>query len=320
MSSDYGDLNDDKVILFDDSPHLTRRNRSTESPIRRYIRSIGMRLETRMNSPGQQQQKPNNRATRQRKNGFIGNLTKVEIEKAAKLSIEHRSHSTELDDANAPAREANVLPEDVKLLPRIPSVECCCFANRKEEEQIERVGEEEDLIADKSTTALSKVQPRVNNPKNVRIDLSLTTTTTVDGILNDSNNDDVGNSAFSAAVECNESKMSNNIEEAKTDNSSSAMRRSYRKIISSKLEKSKSSSFSSEQDTATAAALREQIENEGEPEQKQSIQAPSSTSRHQSKQSEIGSETKKLEHERSEIPILARHQHQAQMDKFKVLN
>lgn len=349
--SSAGDLNDDKVILFDNSSHRTRRTGSiseVESSIRRYIRSIDAKLESRMNSKkaSQHRTSSNNRTVlaargRAQKMGFIGDLTKVKIEKAAKKSssIEQcsssSSHSVELDDATATFPTRNGLPEDVKLLPKIPSVEC--YANRKEEEQIERVDEEEDLIADKSTRAraLSKAQPRGNKPENARIDLSLPT---VDSILNDLRTQ-YGNSSSSAptAAECNESKMSEKSDDRadKFDRSSgtSAMRSSYRNIISSKLEKYKSSPSYREPEEA-ASVREEQIENErSEPHQKQSIHAPSSTKisspRHQSdlaasflRNSEIGSETM-LRHELcSEIPILtsSSHQQHRQMDKFKVLN
>lgn len=353
LSSDdrRGDLNDDKVILFDNSSHRTRRTGSiseVESSIRRYIRSIDAKLESRMNSKKASQHRTslNNRTMlaargRAQKMGFIGDLTKVKIEKAAKKSssIEQcssssSSHSVELDDATATFPTRNGLPEDVKLLPKIPSVEC--HANREEEEQIERVDEEEDLIADKSTRAraLSKAQPSENKPENARIDLSLPT---VDSILNDLRTE-YGNSSSSApTAECNESKMSEKSDDSadKFDitGGTSAMRSSYRNIISSKLEKYKSSPSYRESEEA-ASVREEQIENErSEPDQKQSIHAPSSTKisspRHQSdlaasfsRNSEIGSETM-LRHELcSEIPILtsSSHQQHRQMDKFKVLN
>lgn len=112
LSSDgRGDASDDKVILFDGSSNRTRRSgkfSGVESPIRQYIRSIEMKLETRMNSKKAPRQ-ANNRTMlaadkgRAHKAGFIGDFAKVEIEKAAKLNNEQcsSSHSAELDDATA---------------------------------------------------------------------------------------------------------------------------------------------------------------------------------------------------------------------------
>lgn len=310
LSRRIGESSNDKVILFDHLPHLTRHN-SSHSPIREHIRSIEARLAARTMSKNSKApvQQMNNEMSRKHHTKFIGKMTKVENEKRA-----NSSHTIELDDASEEifmdfhSKDRNsISPEDVKLLPKIPKVGC--FANKGK--QIERVEGEKDLIADKSstmTTTFSKAHPRENNPKNARIDLSLPN---INDILNELKIDGNRQTPASSAGECNETKMSVDSRKIlpKSDNSLSGMRRSYRKIISSKLEKYKSASSEDVQ-----KRLEEQIENESESDQKQSILSPSSTSCHRSsdlvRNSEIGSEP---EQER-------KLKNQQQMEKFKVLN
>lgn len=263
------------MILFDESSIRKKSNINIESPIRQQIRAVEEKLKNRLLNKNFQR-KP----------------MKVNDEKRARFmdtSMNSEHHQETNNDRGCKSKNtrfpiANISPEVVKLLPRIPMFDC----KLKNHAQLKEIAEFSMSHSD-----------RKKNSKSVYVDPSLPN---VDDILNDlkiKQNYENPRNAMSVTKSNVETKENN----GEIAESLSEIRRSYRAVISNKLERNK-------EDPKV-----ERLED-----QKQSISTPSSTSTNSSydsddeRNSENGSENE-LKVEFNGIPIS-----QKQMKKFRVLN
>lgn len=228
--------NDDKTLLFDDSP-FRKKNVAIVSPIRQHIRQIDEKLKTRLCQSSAKKSKShtsivannnNHNAKRYQRMKFMGIPVPQAPHPSVKISqVELKSFvgkvSSILSHTKLPSDAVDESPEDVKLNPKIPEFDYT--TNHKRE--LSKAGK---------FVPFSKAQPRGTNPRNLRVDKSLpwiqdeldaTKAKFEPGCEN--RKSFAGGSSFTDL----ESHVQS---ERKTDEDSSAMKRTYHEIIAEKLQ------------------------------------------------------------------------------------
>lgn len=286
------DPNDDKIILFDESSvGQKKRNINIESPIRQHIEKVEKKLKNRFLN-----KKIHRNVNDEKRTRFMN----------TSMSLENHQKPDNVNECKSnDARFSTIVisPEDMKLLPRIPNFDC-------EQKHKKTMDSKSKGIAN-----FSKTHSVVSNLNNVRVDPTLPN---VADILEDMKIDcknllNIDSLTNYSPPHFNETK---DFGEKMNVESLSEMRRSYKAVISSKLEKYTMVEQEHEEDSKNIS------------DKKQSISTPSSTSSNSSY--DIGnenSETKKSKDEGAKvvefngIPITQHHHNQhEQMEKFRVLN
>lgn len=161
--------NDDKMFLFDDLEE-EKTNVAIVSPIRQHIEQIDAKLKARLVQEPRKKSKShtnNNNQKRYQRMKFMGipvlQSSQLQtkdcqeiVEKISQSSILYRESLSSV----AIDKRKNLLPRDVKLIPKIPEFDC----TTKKKRERSRIDE---------FVPFSKAQPRGTNAKNLRVDKSL---------------------------------------------------------------------------------------------------------------------------------------------------
>lgn len=241
--------NDDKTFLFDDaSKYLTKKNVAIVSPIRQHIRKLDEKMKMRMSQSyakkakshscivNKDNNKGNQDSKRYQRMKFMGipvhHLPMIKVSHAdlkaivaeiSQTSMLLLSHEVPSNNKSTPKRKhsnTKILPGVVKLMPKVPEFDCTMEDER------------ECLRLDKFSP-FRKAQPRGTNAKNLRVDKSLPwiedeLNATKVKLQKDSRN---GKTFTDEIVEAKKALV---YMKKKLDETPSAIKKSYNKIIASK--------------------------------------------------------------------------------------